>query len=152
MLSIGGYVVIASVISEILLILFEMLPIYKESMFCFARVTIYFFLEISNSMKALSSFGNSTITFCLVAASASWSGLCVLMQIKSVLPKEFEIKKIVVAKAIQSAISFVLGFFYKRFFDFYEISNYDNMILASLFMSVFLFSLYLFRAKRKKLS
>ncbi len=152
MLAIGGYVVMASVIGEIALIGLEMLPVYDESMCRIARAVIYFFLEISNSMKVLSSFGNSTLTFALIASAASWSGLCVLMQIKSVLPKAFSVKKIVCAKGCQSAISFVLGFVYKSFFGTYGIFNSDKMFVASLFMSVFLFGVYLLNAKRKKLS
>ncbi len=152
MLTIGGYVIFASVLGEMAMISFEMIPCFSQKMLPGLKATIYFFLEISNSTKILSSFGSSRLIFSLVASAVSFSGLCVLMQIKSVLPKDFNMKKIFGVRILQAFLSFVLGFLYKSFGDFGKVVYGEKAILVSVWVSVFIFGLYLFESKRKKLS
>ncbi len=152
MLAIGGYVVLSSLLGEIGIITIEAIPVYGKQISHIAKAVIYFLLEISNSMKVLSSFGNSRLTFALIAGASSWSGLCVLMQIKSLIPKEFLARKIVVAKIFQSATSFIFGISYKSFFSIEGEFDFDNAIIASLYASIVIFVVYLINIKRKKLS
>jgi len=150
MLVIGAFLVLASVITTIAIESFGKLPVYGKKLSPYAKAFIYCITEISSAAKNVSLFGNTTLIFSILSGVLSWSGLCVIMQIKSVLPDDISITKIIRCKIWQSGISFCLAIAYKSFLDFNFYFNPDKAFVVSIASSVFIFGLFIFRKMCKK--
>ncbi len=149
MLAIGAFLVLACVVARIAIISFKMVPVYGKKLSPYAKIFVYCILEITGAMKALSEFGNTRLVFSVISSVLSWSGICVLMQIKNVIPDEFSLSKIVGCKIVQSSVSFLLAFTYKSFFVLKMSFKTDIVFTASIIMSVIIFSLFILKSKRE---
>ena len=80
---IGGYAVISTVLATIVILTVkQFFPENNDG----ANGIIYGIFEISSALFKLSKINSSDI-FPILCALVSWSGLSVILQIKSVLPK-----------------------------------------------------------------
>ncbi len=148
MLIIGGYVVMSAALGAIAATSIESLLPCSNAWNDEIKGGIYFCLEISNAMNAISSFGSSPLIFAIICACASWGGLSVIMQICGALPEEFSRKKIIVTRAAQSLLSFAAGYIYKHIpHDCYAASS-NKTLVVSLVICAIIFGSYV-SAKRK---
>lgn len=139
-LMIGGYAVISTVLATIVILTVkQFFPGYNDG----ANGIIYGIFEISSALFKLSKINSSDI-FPILCALVSWSGLSVILQIKSVLPKKIKTKKLIVSKICQATISFFLGTVYQKT---QMTSNFsfptEHIIKASLIISAILFGVLL---------
>ena len=148
MLKIGAFVVLCSIIGTITIIFFEKLPFTKNSDISIIRCLVYYILEISNAMKYISDFGNSPIVFAFICSSASWAGICVILQIKGVLWEGFPPKKIICSRFAQSFISFIMGFIYKSFSGYSFSFKNENITVFSLILCFIIFASLIFAKKK----
>ena len=91
--------------------------------------------------------------FGTVCAFVSWSGLSVIMQIKSVAGDIISLGSLMYAKCIQAIMSFGLGYCYKMISA--ETMPYIRdgvMMKLSFAVTVLLFIIYLLKARKKRLS
>ena len=118
----------------------------------YIKIIVKSVFEISAGVKeiCLADFGDGRFGF--ICAAVSWSGVCVILQIKSVSKDIISTTGLCRAKLFQAILSFFMGYAYKSFYKSYEFSqNGGYGIGLSLGISVVLFLIYLFFA-RKKLS
>ncbi len=106
--NIFGFMASAFVMSRICIILFEkILPTQNG-----ADILIKGFFEISAGVKSAVSIKGNSMSFALVCGFVSWSGLSVILQIKSASNGLVSMKKLIYAKAVQGMMSFCLGYVY----------------------------------------
>lgn len=100
--------------------------------------------EISAGVKEISLLNKGTIGFAIICFFVSWSGISVILQIKSVSGKIISIKKICLAKLIQAFISFILGYGYAYFCGYSEFQGEKpNGVWLSLMGAVIIFIIYI---------
>lgn len=148
MLAIGGYVVMSAALGAIAATSIERLLPYSVIWSEEIKGAIYFCLEISNAMNAISSFGNTPLVFAIICASASWGGLSVIMQIGGALPEEFSRKKIIITRAVQSLVSFAAGYVYKQVPHYCYAASGNKALIVSLVICAIVFGAYM-TTKRK---
>ena len=151
MLMIGALMIMATVMSEIIITTFEKVPMYGEKFTPYIRMFVYSFLEISKAVTLLAEISNEKFAFTFISAVLSWSGLCVLLQIKSCLPDGFTIKRVIRSKIVQSAISFFLAIIYKSFFKLNIKYESEFILKISAGLSVIVFFLFLIKSKKSSL-
>lgn len=104
-LKVCGFVVIFAVISEIL----SSLPIFGEKCAC----AVNCILEITNGCGKISALSTDMNLKCaLAAATLSWAGFSVHMQIKSIIaPFNLSMKKYYITRPLSCAVSFTTAYF-----------------------------------------
>jgi sporulation integral membrane protein YlbJ len=117
-LTIGGFVVIFSVIISILnssgMIVF--LEYISEKLNIPGEILTSMFsgiIELTNGVKALGALGNSKIILCLMSFLIGFGGISVLLQVYSIIAKEnISIKPYIIGKILQATISSLITAFF----------------------------------------
>lgn len=108
--------------------------------------------EISAGVSHATRYEYSALSFGLICGFVSWSGISVIMQIKSVSGSIISTFKICVAKFIQGILAFVLGYIFAPGNHMsIKTASIAPTITVSLLSSVILFIYYMLH-KKKKLS
>ncbi len=105
--------------------------------------------EISAGARAMAGPHATPAQFGAVCGFVSWSGISVIMQIKSIAKNIISTKKLVIAKLTQAMLSFLIGYTY-RLICSSEIIKFDSVALKSSLITTILVYI-LFSAKRKTL-
>lgn len=147
-INIAGYIIAATALGEVVLCLLSAFFGYS----LYSEFTVYYFLEISKSMKLLSEYGSSDIVFSLMCACASFGGVSVIMQIFGVIDKSLKSFKFIIARISEAILSFILGLLFIKFenISFPDINPYP-IVATSLIVSATVFFLFLIRKKQTTL-
>lgn len=142
-INIFGFMATAFIMSRICIILLEkFIPMPK-----YADIIIKGFFEISAGVKEASGIENQSLSFALICAFVSWSGLSVILQIISASNGLANMKRLIYAKLIQGMISFGLGYAYISFSKAERgiLARYDIMT-ASAICGCILFIIYILKS------
>ncbi|MBQ4629566.1 MAG: hypothetical protein IJB70_01060 [Clostridia bacterium] len=134
----------AKIISVLILSLFDTSNVF------IVECSAFSFFELSSAMSMLSALEKSSLSFALICACCSWGGVSVIMQIKSCLPKNVSVKRLIIFKIIQSGMSFILAMAYKNAFEFsscYSGHSYPVKVMLGLSLMIFLY--YILSGKKK---
>lgn len=101
------------------------------------------FFEITQGVKSIAFPGAGCVQFGLICAFVSWSGLSVIMQIKSVAGDIISIGSLMYSKAIQAIMSFCMGYCYKMISaETMPNFQYHPALKISLILTIILFVSY----------
>ena len=146
--NICGYMIAACVFSVCTKMLIHRLAAV-DCLYEYVNIFTDGFFEISAGISTTAKSELCRLKIPVICAISSWSGLSVIMQIKSVSGNIINTFDIIKAKLCQSVISFFMGFV----FDYavsekYGISyNADNVFKFSIVLSAILFIYYLINKK-----
>ncbi len=144
-INIGGFIVCTVVICKIIILfLFGILNHTEYQNFFMLEAYVYSVFEISVASAMISALPKTAFSFAFLCATVSWSGISVILQVKSVLPPQIKISRFIAAKFIQAAVSFFLGFAYKTFIHIRPVATEHNLIFISFVFTVVIFILYVF--------
>ncbi|MBR3932464.1 MAG: hypothetical protein IKJ68_00945 [Clostridia bacterium] len=148
--NICGFMIAAYVISECFIILTDKIVLFsphKEYIEFFIRGTF----EISAGVTYAGRLNIPGFKFAFVCALVSWSGISVIMQIKSVAGNIITTKEIIKSKLCQAILSFCMGYIAEYLLNNKTdyIPSKDYSLILSLIFSVILFSYYLYNKKKK---
>lgn len=143
MLIIGAQMIVWSTLAKVIILIVSYFrPLYDDSNI---HCIIFSLFELSGATNLLSDIGSTPTGFAIICSLCSWGGLSVLMQIKSVIPKDFSFGKIVICKFLQSCISFCTAYIYKTYTSPGNINfEYQYPLKALLFVTVILLCIYIF--------
>lgn len=149
-INICGFMIAAYVLSGSIIYLIGV--IYPECKYFYViSAGVRAIFEISAGVKEISIIDNGITGFAFMCAFVSWSGISVILQIKSVAPEIISIKKLCIAKFIQAVFSFILGFLYASlsgFKRYYPQKPYAIPIF--LLITVIIFIVYVFTYSKNK--
>ncbi len=135
MLNICGFMVTSYTLSASVMILAGNLGFGDK-----LNVIIRGFFEISSGVNSLARPFIAPFHFALICAFVSWSGLSVILQIKSVSKNITDLKSIMFAKSIQAVLSFIMGYIYKSVsYDNSLVLDKGYLIEISLILTIILF-------------
>lgn len=146
--NICGYMISAYVMSCCVLIFAD--KVITSHMAGWTEAFIKGFFEITQGIKSIASPGTGCVRFGIICAFVSWSGISVIMQIKSVAGDIISFRTLMYAKCMQAILSFGLGYLYKMVSG--EAKPYirnEVMIELSFIITVILFLIYLFKTRKK---
>ncbi len=107
--------------------------------------------EISAGVKEISGIDKGITGFAFMCAFVSWSGISVILQIKSVASEIISIKKLCKAKFIQAVFSFILAYSYASLSGFaHYYPQKPCAISVSLIITTILFIVYIFMSTQRK--
>jgi len=147
--NICGFMIFAYVMSSCVMIAIKMCRIdfINEN---YLYIFIKGFFEISAGVKQASLFCDNDFGFAIICSIVSWSGVSVIMQIKSASENIISFKHLIKAKFIQAIISFVLGYAYSLLFDIKKQGlQSDIYIKISIIISAFMFLVYIIKNKKR---
>lgn len=146
-INIFGFMATAFIMSRICIILLgKFIPMNK-----YADILIKGFFEISAGVREASGIENQSLSFALICAFVSWSGLSVILQIISASHGLANMKKLIYAKFIQGIISFGLGYAYITLSKAERgISGNDDIMTVSAICGCILFIIYILKSHISK--
>ena len=149
-INICGFMIAAYVLSgSIIYLIGAIYP--KCRYFSIISAGVRAIFEISAGVKEISSIDKGITGFAFMCAFVSWSGISVILQIKSVAPEIISIKKLCIAKFIQAVFSFILGFLYASLSGFkYYYPQKPYAIPIFLLITVIIFIVYVFTDLKSK--
>ena len=147
-----GFMIAAFVMSEFFIILTDTI-LLDSTIQKYVNAFIKGIFEISAGVNSITFLNLGQLEYGIICSFVSWSGLSVIMQIKSISENIISTKEIVLAKLCQAIISFILGCGYKVIFktSAYISPKINYVFLLSVIFSVVLFLYYMIN-KKKKLS
>ncbi len=153
MLMICAYAVVASVFSKVVLLSADkLLSCLSKEGRGWVEGIVYGFFEISTALSKISQLKGSALTLPVMCALVSWSGVSVILQIKSVIPSELKTKKLFLSKAFQSLLSFSMAFVYQLTESRWHLDfSAEPVIKVSFVMCVVILVLFAFISRNQKL-
>ncbi len=142
-INIFGYMAAAFIMARICIIfLGKFIPMYEET-----DIIINGLFEISAGVKSAVMIENQHLSFALICAFVSWSGVSVILQIKSAASGLIALNKLIYAKLMQSAMSFILGYAYISLTKTkYGVPFKEDMITISALCTVIIFAIYIIKS------